>query len=851
VTLRLSASRSLLAVCSVVVAHACSEPAQAPDRAVVAGRSPLVGLMNEAAREHDVPAELLAALAWTETALIPPRVEAHAHDEGGAHAPPSYGVMGLPEQGRTRSAALGAQLLGVDEASVRADARDNVRAAAAILRHLADELYGPGALASAAPRDRWLRVAERYLDAGPEAAREVRRAAARGVEAFDAEGRSLIIPSYAELWPEEAPSAYGTTRRGLNGEYPGSTFVAANSGNFTNDSRTAADIDVVVIHTVQGSYAGAISWFQNPSANVSAHYTVRRSDGAITQSVRHADIAWHAGNWSYNQRSIGIEHEGFIADANNYTPAMLQASAALTRWLCDNLGIPKDRSHIIGHIEVPGATHTDPGPHFPWQQYMDLVNNGATMMPPMAGTGVLQGVVYIGTDNTQRIPGATITVTPGNHTASARAGDAFWTFNLAPGNYTITAAAPGYTSASVTRAVTDGGQAWGSIGLVRATTTPGLGKLKGSVFDARHPDFSVRLPGASLRLSNGTTLTARDPDGYFEFSVPEGDYTVTVTKGGWQSETVTRSVVAGQDTWGSIGLSPETSMPTNRAPGVPQLDGPKGDVTARAARPIFTVTGLADADRDALSLDVELYADEALTTRVSSGRVSVGSAATASWQHPADDLPRGAPVWWRVRARDAQLAGGWTPAETFRVYDDASATVASTPWEAPVLPGLGPNRAPGAPLITDPADMAVLTSVRPRVAVLAAMDPEGDALAYELEVAADDVFTTTEVVSGLVEDTAWVVARDLAPGSTYYVRARAADARVFGPWSAPVAFVVSTEAVGEDRPGFGTDVGAPELEATAIAADGGCSTTPAAGPAALIWGGLLLALVYVGRSRRR
>ena len=37
-------------------------------------------------------------------------------------------------------------------------------------------------------------------------------------------------------------------------------------------------------------------------------------------------------------------------------------------------GIPADRQHIIGHNEVPDATHSDPGA-FPWEAYMQRVAN--------------------------------------------------------------------------------------------------------------------------------------------------------------------------------------------------------------------------------------------------------------------------------------------------------------------------------------------------------------------------------------------------------------------------------------------------------------------------------------------
>jgi len=36
-------------------------------------------------------------------------------------------------------------------------------------------------------------------------------------------------------------------------------------------------------------------------------------------------------------------------------------------------GIPADRAHIIGHNEVPGTDHSDPGPTWNWTYYMSLV----------------------------------------------------------------------------------------------------------------------------------------------------------------------------------------------------------------------------------------------------------------------------------------------------------------------------------------------------------------------------------------------------------------------------------------------------------------------------------------------
>ena len=85
------------------------------------------------------------------------------------------------------------------------------------------------------------------------------------------------------------------------GDYPGSTLYPASSRNYSVASRPASNpINKIIVHVTQGSWAGAINWFEDPKAQVSAHYTVRSSGGAVGQSVREKDIAWHAGNWSYN-----------------------------------------------------------------------------------------------------------------------------------------------------------------------------------------------------------------------------------------------------------------------------------------------------------------------------------------------------------------------------------------------------------------------------------------------------------------------------------------------------------------------------------------------------------------------
>ncbi|WP_206739386.1 N-acetylmuramoyl-L-alanine amidase [Streptomyces sp. L2] len=158
-------------------------------------------------------------------------------------------------------------------------------------------------------------------------------------------------------------------------DYPPAEWQPATASNYTASNRPSSySIDRVVIHVTQETYTDTLAIFRNPQKAVSAHYLVRSADGHVAQCVREANIAWHAGNWDYNTRSIGIEHEGWIDQPAYFTDALYEQSAKLTAAVCAKYGIPKDREHIIGHIQVPGTDHTDPGPYWDWVRYIRLVN---------------------------------------------------------------------------------------------------------------------------------------------------------------------------------------------------------------------------------------------------------------------------------------------------------------------------------------------------------------------------------------------------------------------------------------------------------------------------------------------
>ena len=329
-----------------------------------------------AAREFAVPAELLKAIAYAET---------HFDNHGGEPSNDNgYGLMHLADNNENQSLNRAAALLGIPADALKTDDYQNIRGGAAVLRSLADEENPspPGGKRSGAGD--WYEAVARYSNASdPSLARfyadEIYQMLARGFSGTTARGETIIVAAM-EIEPKrgkyEAVASLGTFSALASTDYGPALWVPAYSGNYTVASRPSSSaITYVIIHTTQGSYSGTISWFQNASSNVSAHYVIRSSDGQITQMVREKDIAYHVRG--YNTPSIGIEHEGYVDNPSWYTDAMYRASAALTRNVCLKYGIPMTRSYIKGHSEMPNQTHTDPGPNWNWTYYMQLVTQSS------------------------------------------------------------------------------------------------------------------------------------------------------------------------------------------------------------------------------------------------------------------------------------------------------------------------------------------------------------------------------------------------------------------------------------------------------------------------------------------
>lgn len=200
--------------------------------------------------------------------------------------------------------------------------------------------------------------------------------------------------------PDEAVStqAMAYSRTFSTSEYPqASRFVQA---KWYHTPFSPREINRIVIHITQGgpNINGTIEWFKNPIKKdgtprpSSAHYIVGQN-GEVVQMVKNSDIAAHA--MSANSDSIGIEHNARPPGQNDKglfaTEAQYCSSAALVRWLCDQYNIPKDRAHILGHLEVnPGKTDCpNPDTVWDWDYYMGLVTSGNCYPKPAATSSAL------------------------------------------------------------------------------------------------------------------------------------------------------------------------------------------------------------------------------------------------------------------------------------------------------------------------------------------------------------------------------------------------------------------------------------------------------------------------------
>ncbi|MFD7710469.1 N-acetylmuramoyl-L-alanine amidase [Streptomyces sp. NPDC059786] len=299
----------------------------------------------------------------------------------------------LPARLKTLPAA--AELTGLPAERLRTDAAANVAGGAALLAAAQRKLGEP---LSADPAD-WYGAVARFSGADDSAT-----AAAYADDVYDViragerrttdSGQRVTLTAEPALRPETAqlrraglrtvPADGTECPRTVSCEWIPAPYEEFGDGDYGNhdlgDRPASQRIQYIVIHDTEGSWDTTLKLVQDPTY-VSWNYTLRSTDGHIAQHVKAKDVAWHAGNWYINAKSIGLEHEGFLTSPDAwYTEAMYRSSARLVGYLSKKYGIALDRQHILGHDNVPGTTtstipgmHTDPGPYWDWQHYFTLL----------------------------------------------------------------------------------------------------------------------------------------------------------------------------------------------------------------------------------------------------------------------------------------------------------------------------------------------------------------------------------------------------------------------------------------------------------------------------------------------
>jgi len=336
-------------------------PAQASQPA----RPAFAPAMQAAAATHYVPLPLIEAIAYVTSSWE------------WAGTPAGDGGVG-PMNIRPGQIAEAAALSGLGENQIATDLAANLEAGAAVLAHYH---------ASGKDLGSWQPAV--VSTQGAFVAQEVFEVLRTGATRTTSRGETISLAPQAV--PFSSNSATTVPAATVATDYSPAAWVPASSSNFPVSNR-ANDypIDMIIIHDTEGSYGSAIQMFQDPSRHGSAHYIVSYK-GQVTQMVLEKDIAWHAGNWDYNTRAIGIEHEGYAYTSGLYTNAEYTASAHIAASICSRWGVPMDRQHVIGHYQVPdpnnpslfGGTehHTDPGPNWDWTYYMGAARAYAAALP--------------------------------------------------------------------------------------------------------------------------------------------------------------------------------------------------------------------------------------------------------------------------------------------------------------------------------------------------------------------------------------------------------------------------------------------------------------------------------------
>jgi N-acetyl-anhydromuramyl-L-alanine amidase AmpD len=189
-------------------------------------------------------------------------------------------------------------------------------------------------------------------------------------------------------------------------DFPGAIWFTTSCSNKCTVGRPLGNdaVDKIVIHDTEGGWDASVATLQNDGGK-SVHYIVDADGSRVGQFRPETDTTWHAGNYYYNETSIGIEHVGVASDPAGYSDGLYATSQALVQDIRTRWNVPLDRKHIVGHYQIPDGNvlaeshapcsdtldacensdnfggadhHRDPGFHWQWCQYMQGLGGSCT-----------------------------------------------------------------------------------------------------------------------------------------------------------------------------------------------------------------------------------------------------------------------------------------------------------------------------------------------------------------------------------------------------------------------------------------------------------------------------------------
>jgi hypothetical protein len=224
---------------------------------------------------------------------------------------------------------------------------------------------------------------------------------------------------------------------------------------------------------------------------------------------------------------------------------------------------------------------------------------------------------------------------------------------------------------------------------------------------------------------------------------------------------------------------------TNSAPTTPTITSPTNGGQVNNDHPTLIVGNSTDANGDVLTYEFQLYDSSGSSLISSVSGVASGTNFT-SW-NISSTLDDGTTYRWRARSYDGTAYSSWTSYVTFTVQ------IAAT------------NNTPSQPTPLSPINNDVVTTAPVILAITNGIDPDGDPLVYDFQIASDSAFNSVIATRQNVTETSGQTEATFGSfspteGQRYWWRVRSEDtAGAQSSYTTPTSFTFSGLSTGGDE----------------------------------------------------